>query len=490
MSEVKVNGGQILSKRAGLFAGLFLLVYIVHAWFLRLPMTDNEGIFSAVAQGVEQGKKLYTEVWDHKPPLIFLQYILVRGVIGWDEVSLHAYTIFIHILNCFLLFVFLKKLKLAENTAWICCYFYPLLLISPIIQSWTLQADLLIIPFLLLSFIFALSEKKYSWSLAGIFWACAFFTKQNAIMYLPLYWFFLPETDRWNKALGFVLGIDLVAVLVALPFIVSGRMPDFLGAVTEFNRLYLKNSFSNYVGSGDPGQFNWIRLALPVYGIALIATLYFAVRMVVENRGVKATKVVIAWIVLSVAACFGSGYLFSYYFIIVIPGMAVILGIGIQRVLNEKGKIAAAALAFAVALPMLVERVKISEIGPEKYLETIYASDQFYSARETGLYLRRNFSSKDRLFTWTRSAQLFPYSGLKMAAVKTPMIRHSLAFKNELERIEKKFKEDPPEVIVVEKNDKGIEARPPWLKAEMKVYKKIFGAGRDYELEVYVKNKS
>ena len=56
---------------------------------LRLPFTENEGIYGTVAQEMQRGALLYRDVWDHKPPLIYLEYEAVQQVLGTSEQALH-----------------------------------------------------------------------------------------------------------------------------------------------------------------------------------------------------------------------------------------------------------------------------------------------------------------------------------------------------------------------------------------------------------------
>ena len=66
-----------------------LLIPILILICLRVPSIfesywyGDEGIYAAVAQEMYQGKMLYRDVWDHKPPLIFLIFY-PAAFVGWQ----------------------------------------------------------------------------------------------------------------------------------------------------------------------------------------------------------------------------------------------------------------------------------------------------------------------------------------------------------------------------------------------------------------------
>ena len=64
----------------------WVLLVILFAFFLlRLPSLfephwyGDEGIYQTIGTAINQGKLLYRDIWDNKPPLLYLVYAIFDG---------------------------------------------------------------------------------------------------------------------------------------------------------------------------------------------------------------------------------------------------------------------------------------------------------------------------------------------------------------------------------------------------------------------------
>lgn len=78
------------------YGPLFWAIFAALLPYRNLAFTDNEGIYGAVAQELGHGARLYTDVWDHKPPLIYLEYEAIQKFFGTSEKALHDSVAFCH----------------------------------------------------------------------------------------------------------------------------------------------------------------------------------------------------------------------------------------------------------------------------------------------------------------------------------------------------------------------------------------------------------
>ena len=79
---------------AALFAALAAST-LVFAFALRYASLfeprwyGDEGIFAAIAQNMREGRTLYSQAWDNKPPLIFFTYAGIQSMFGTSVFALH-----------------------------------------------------------------------------------------------------------------------------------------------------------------------------------------------------------------------------------------------------------------------------------------------------------------------------------------------------------------------------------------------------------------
>ena len=417
-----------------LASGLVSAVLLSQWPYLHFPFTENEGMYACAAQQmVDFGSKLYRDVWDHKPPLLFAHAILIRWFFGISEISFHLYVVFVHCLNAFLLFGLTRKLNWDEKSGWLSSFFYASLLFPPLFQPWTLQADLLMQPFLILSFFPLFMEGSYFAFLCGCLWGLAFMTKQFALFFLPVYAAIWGFKKPWNWAL-FILGADLAVAAVALPFSLEGRMADFWGAVSGFDEIYLKNSWSLFFqGDFVRSRILSFHLALfVIYGLPLIGVTAWFLRR--HNGDQTKRNFLAAWLLSALAACCVSGRFFSYYYLSLLPPVALILGsLFSTKFQGHKIWIVVYfSFFFSIALDLFGSRTFALSHAQ-------YAFDRFIAAKEMGLYLKGIAKPDDGLIAWTNEPQIYFYSCLKMAVIRTPIINQAGGIPGEIERIEIKL---------------------------------------------------
>ena len=79
----------------------FWFLVVILTVFLRIPSLfegwwyGDENIYGAVGQGIVNGKMLYVDVWDNKPPLIYLIYGLNSLFFGTSLWSLRIFNLFL-----------------------------------------------------------------------------------------------------------------------------------------------------------------------------------------------------------------------------------------------------------------------------------------------------------------------------------------------------------------------------------------------------------
>jgi 4-amino-4-deoxy-L-arabinose transferase-like glycosyltransferase len=94
--QVALLRERVISQRVAFMA--LAVATVALALALRYPSLyeprwyGDEGIFAAIAQNMRDGRTLYSEAWDNKPPLIFVTYALIQSAFGTGVMPLHAVT--------------------------------------------------------------------------------------------------------------------------------------------------------------------------------------------------------------------------------------------------------------------------------------------------------------------------------------------------------------------------------------------------------------
>src|SRR5258708_1708183 len=84
----------------------FLLIISVIFFFLRLPSLlepywyGDEGIYETIGLALSKGRFLYTQIWDNKPPLLYLTYGMFHG----DQFSVRLLSLLVGIASTIMFF--------------------------------------------------------------------------------------------------------------------------------------------------------------------------------------------------------------------------------------------------------------------------------------------------------------------------------------------------------------------------------------------------
>ena len=166
---------------------LGLVVFLSLEPRLLYPLGDNEGFYSYYASQMGKGLRLYRDLWDHKPPGLFLQYFLLGRVLLLDEAHLRLFVCLVHILNAVLLMGLGRRLGFTRPAAWGAAFLYALFLYPALLQPWSAEADLLGLPFLIAALLLAHSTREAALFFSGALFAMAFLTKQSAALVFPVF---------------------------------------------------------------------------------------------------------------------------------------------------------------------------------------------------------------------------------------------------------------------------------------------------------------
>ena len=75
------------------------------------PLGIDQGLWASATRGMDAGQVLYRDVWDHKPPGIFLTYLIAFRVLGWAPAAVNWLDILASAVTTVLLFDIGRRLN-------------------------------------------------------------------------------------------------------------------------------------------------------------------------------------------------------------------------------------------------------------------------------------------------------------------------------------------------------------------------------------------
>jgi hypothetical protein len=207
--------------------GLFVWLSLLAFW---LPYDADESVYRIVASGMLDGKWPYRDLFDHKPPLIYVWYLP-----GAAAHSLHVERVIASACvaaSVVSLAILARRWLLSEGQARFAVLSYVAFLVNPWLAVQT-NAEAFLLPLILGSL--AVPSPLVGGMLLGL----AVMTKYTAVAFLPV------MVLTWGRASWRVgVGLGVVCGVVMVPLIPV--FADFWDATARFNSEYGRYSYTQY----------------------------------------------------------------------------------------------------------------------------------------------------------------------------------------------------------------------------------------------------
>jgi hypothetical protein len=367
----------------------------------------DAAVFAHAADRMRDGATLYTDIWDHKPPGIYLILAAAQAAlpfiapwaVSWIlSVTATAGTGAAIAVAC-------RRLGVSE----VACLVAAALGVAAMAQFLLALGGGLTEPVAVLPVAVALAmsvgDTRSAWRsfLIGLLLAGgALVSVQVAVAALPVAWIVLARPHRRALMAASLVGGAAALVLAAGAWLsVSGALPDAVDAVVRYGAAY--RSVGVVIGA---------TLAGPVVAWTLLALLYFVVPATLGAvAGLRgdflpriATVASLAWIGLAVVSYAVQGRFLAHYTIPLAVPLAVLAGMGMDvmrmRLVPGRGR----PLAAAFAVTALIS-VGAAIAGGAMELQPIAADH----ARSTAVarFVDKATSDGDRIWVWGNEPQVY-----------------------------------------------------------------------------------
>lgn len=422
--------------------GIWFIIFISFFFFLlRLPSLiepywyGDEGIYEVIGLALNNGRMLYSQIWDNKPPLLYFIYAIAHA----DQFTVRLLSILAGVSSTIFFYYLSKNLFRPHRISAICTVFYVLLFATPVIEGNIANAEnFMLLPIIAAAlFIYKSSEAQRKIHLhfgkylifntnylillsAGLLLGVAFLLKIVALFDFSAFFVFLAwEHKRLYKELAkklaiYTFGFLAPITLATIYFLIQGSVVDFLQATFFSNIGYVdyKNKF--IISQG----FLLLKLLALFASVALVFW---------KGRNIpKSAMFVLLWLFFSTFNVFFSGRNWNHYLLVLLPSTILLLGLLFDRIAQ---KIRTVILILLLAIIYCVNayfKVGIGTIGKAiQYYQNfaLFIADKkspieyqkYFDGRVPGDYeiarfIKNNIKPGEYVFIWGNNPQIYALS--------------------------------------------------------------------------------
>lgn len=456
---------------------LFLSVTLILFALFRFPSINepywygDEGVYEVIGNAIANGRILYSQIWDNKPPLLYLIYALFAG----DQFWVRVLSLIVGLLSVVVFFAFARKLFKNRLALYVSTAFFVYMFGTPIIEGNVANAEnFMILPILAAFYLcFAVSKKNvFTYFFAGIIFSLAFLIKIVAVfdfisallIIFTLSYSNIKLSSKTSKKELFeivfklkdikflIIGFLIPIVIASIYFWLNSALPDFLSA-----------AFSQNVGYVAYGNFFIIKNGLLYLKMALLLISILLVFKFKKNLG-STGVIVLIWFFCEFFSSLFSARPYTHYLLVLLPSFSVLLGLIIE---NKKIRIITILIAV-VSLLILNANFKVHKETIRYYsnyikyitggsVDAYRASFDENMIRDYDLanFINSKTNKNENVFLWGDSPQIYALSN-KLPPGRYTVAYHITSYPGAIEETKEAIDKVAPKYIIQTKEDPAI----------------------------------
>ena len=451
---------------------IILSASAIRIHLLEVPFERDEGEYAYAGQLILQGVPPYAEVYNMKMPGIYAAYALIMAVFGQTHWAIHLGLLIVNAATALLLFLLGRKLFNAFTGVTAAAAF-ALLSLGQQVQGIFANAEHFVILSALggiLLLVRAIDSNKLPTLLAGaLLLGLGFMMKQHGIAFIAfggLYLFFREIGRRPLKWGALAIKCMIFLAGVTLPFALTCFFLKLFGVFDKF-WFWTFDYASKYVSSipFDVGMENLKEQLVVIAGssAAIWIMAVLGLTSLLWNKRARDNFLFSAlFFVFSFLAIFPGFYFRPHYFILFLPGVAFLAGIGAGSIydLFSRNKVFPAVRMIPVLLVVSVlfhgawqQREFLFFMEPDKASRMTYGLNPFPESLEIARFLKANSNEDDRIAIIGSEPQIYFYSNRRSATghiyTYALMETHSYALTMQKEMIREIENANPKYLIFV-----------------------------------------
>jgi len=446
---------------------------------LEMPLERDEGEYAYAGQLILQGIPPYDQVYNMKYPGIYAAYAVLLAIFGQSIEGIRLGMIFVNAAAVILVF-FLAKRLLGKLSALAAAVGFAVLSQLASLQGPSGNAEHFVILAVMGGMLLLLRSEENDGKLmlpaGAIILGAAFVTKQHGVIFAIFGFLYIMSRELirrprnakriFLKSFLFLIGAMLPLAIICLVFWRAGIFDKFWFWTFEYSRAYL---------SHRTWQMGWLLLSkhvVSIYESAQLAWIIAAAGLLALplNKRLRGQMwFIVGFLVFSCLAICPGLYFRPHYFILLLPGAALLIGISAgtlyEIILGQRKPIIAAGAAGILVAGMAVhtayqQRDYFFKLSPNMVSRMTYGMNPFPESVEIARYIKKNSTKDDRIAVVGSEPQIYFYSQRRAATgyiYTYPLMElHELAPKMQLEMI-KEIETAKPKYLVF------VNTRASWL---------------------------
>ncbi|MBW2604810.1 MAG: glycosyltransferase family 39 protein [Deltaproteobacteria bacterium] len=405
---------------------VILVVMVIRIRLLDIPLERDEGEYAYAGQLILQGIAPFQEV---RMPGVYAAYAFIMAVFGETPAGIHTGLLFLN-MGTVILLVFVGKKLFDLMTGVVAGASFAVLSLSQFVQGVFAQNEhFVILPvlgglWLLLNA--TSSNKHYAYMLSGLLFGVAFLMKQHGGVFILFAGFYIGYTFLkkkpiiwsrfFSRSVAFSAGAIIPFAALCGFHMLAGDFRNFwfwtfTYAFEYATSLPLETGLNLLKGRmaemADSAILMWC-----LGGIGVVALLW-------DEKIRPQAMFILSFFLFSILSVCPGFYFRSHYFILIIPAVAILIGVGfssIKRLLsNALPPVVAMVLSvcfFALTIFYCVykERLFFFSLSPAVACRTICGANPFPESVKIGDYIRTHSSENDRIAVIGSEPQIYFYA--------------------------------------------------------------------------------
>ncbi len=452
----------------------YLTIISVLFFLLRFPSLfepdwyGDEGVYQTVGLGINAGRLLYRDIFDNKPPLLYVLYALVSS----NEFMIRLLSLAAGLFAVWGFFVLSKKLLTNQKAVFVSTAVFAILFGLPLIEGNIANAENFMLLPTILSIIVLLTSLKKPASkkikllfISGLIAGISLLFKIVAVFDFAALFIFLSVINLPQKfphilykenlkkqlrdLLPLTAGFLTPITITSIYFIWKGAFTNFINAVF-FNNI-------SYVGYANNLIFPQGLLILKLIFLALF--LFF---ILLKRRSFTNNFILISlWFALSIFNAFFSERPYTHYLLVFLPSFCLMAG---YFILNTKlSKLSGVFILSSFILILLNFKFYTKTLYYYQNFiafvtknESVENYRNFFDSNtprdyEIADYLLLHINSKDNIFVWGNNAEIYDLTN-KLPPGKYTVAYHITDYTNGLNNTLEGLKKQNPKFIVIMPN--------------------------------------
>ncbi|MGD9020302.1 MAG: glycosyltransferase family 39 protein [Lysobacterales bacterium] len=414
-----------------LLALVILAAAAVRFHLLDVPLERDEGEYAYAGQLLLQGIAPYAQVYNMKMPGIYATYALVMSMFGETHVGIHLGLLLVNAATTLLLFLLVRRLFDGFTAVAAAACFAFLSLGQPVQGIFANAEHFVLLPAIGGILLLARgieSGRCPTLFIAALLLGLAFLMKQHAVFFIAFggLYLLLEESRKqpfsWRrvtvKGLLYLAGVTLPFLLTCLLLYRAGVFDKFWFWTFDYAREYVSSM------PWSTGMRNLALHSQEIIGSSLLMWLVAILGLASFTWRRRGWLFVLLFAVSSFLAVTPGLYFRSHYFVLLLPAVALLFGVGATalRELLKKLSTQKAAQAIPVVLVLLTlahgawqQRDFLFRMEPDEILRSTYDLNPFPESPEIARYLQENTDEGDRIAVVGSEPQIYFYANRRSA---------------------------------------------------------------------------